>query len=253
MSGLPERGVGDGSEGDESKKATNPPVSSSGGRGDDDSSQNLSGACSQPIEGGKDNPLERVNKIEASKSTIKHDRSPNAEILNQIISMGISKEKAIRALYLTGNNSVEAAISWIFENNDSGPEAAEIGNLDAAPFQEYKMVFAVNCSLNMGVGKTAAQVAHAALGLQMFLLENDKIFGCQLTRWNETGETKVVLKAENAEQLNILAAKAQSFRLPNYLVADAGRTQIPAGSVTVLSIFGPIDLVDQVTGQLKLL
>lgn len=38
-----------------------------------------------------------------------------------------------------------------------------------------------------------------------------------------------------------------------YLVADAGHTQIPAGSRTVLGIFGPISEIDAVTGQLKLL
>ena len=38
-----------------------------------------------------------------------------------------------------------------------------------------------------------------------------------------------------------------------YIVADAGHTQIPAGSRTVLGIFGPSDVIDTVTGQLKLL
>lgn len=55
---------------------------------------------------------------------------------------------------------------------------------------------------------------------------------------------------------NILKCLQRLFLLQGlfaYVVSDAGRTQIPAGSRTVLAIFGPSDLVDSVTGQLKLL
>lgn len=38
-----------------------------------------------------------------------------------------------------------------------------------------------------------------------------------------------------------------------YLVQDAGYTQIPAGSRTILGVFGPVEAVDSVTGSLKLL
>jgi PTH2 family peptidyl-tRNA hydrolase len=51
-----------------------------------------------------------------------------------------------------------------------------------------------------------------------------------------------------------LAAKAASLGMPTYIVCDAGRTQIPAGSQTVLAI-GPASksAIDRVTGHLKLL
>jgi len=41
--------------------------------------------------------------------------------------------------------------------------------------------------------------------------------------------------------------------LPFYTVHDAGRTEVAAGSATVLAIAGPEGMVDQVTGQLRLL
>ena len=51
-----------------------------------------------------------------------------------------------------------------------------------------------------------------------------------------------------------LAAKASSLGMPTYIVCDAGRTQIAAGSQTVLAIGpAPKSLVDQVTGHLRLL
>ena len=48
--------------------------------------------------------------------------------------------------------------------------------------------------------------------------------------------------------------KVEELGLPNYLVIDAGRTQIAAGSATVLAI-GPAgeEECNQVSGHLKLL
>jgi len=51
-----------------------------------------------------------------------------------------------------------------------------------------------------------------------------------------------------------LAAKAQQAGLMSYIVHDAGRTQIAAGSQTVLAIGpGPKPLIDTVTGHLSLM
>ena len=51
-----------------------------------------------------------------------------------------------------------------------------------------------------------------------------------------------------------LASNALQRGLPAYIVHDAGRTQIAAGSQTVLAIGpGPKSVVDTVTGHLSLL
>lgn len=49
------------------------------------------------------------------------------------------------------------------------------------------MVFVVNMDLNMGVGKVAAQVAHAAVGLHKFLLQNQEVYGHLLLLWDADG------------------------------------------------------------------
>ena len=48
-----------------------------------------------------------------------------------------------------------------------------------------------------------------------------------------------------------LLARARSLGLVSYVVADAGRTQIAAGSHTVLAVGpAPGSVVDQVTGEM---
>jgi PTH2 family peptidyl-tRNA hydrolase len=51
----------------------------------------------------------------------------------------------------------------------------------------YKMVFVVNTSLKMGIGKLAAQVAHASLGLYRTMVENQQRFGEMLLQWEQFG------------------------------------------------------------------
>ncbi|XP_063613608.1 probable peptidyl-tRNA hydrolase 2 [Penaeus indicus] len=117
----------------------------------------------------------------------------------------------------------------------------------------YKMVFVVNMELGMGVGKVAAQVGHAALGLYRLLKEDKEKYEASTEEWEEFGERKITVKGKNSQELIELQKKAESLHLPTYLVQDAGMTQIPAGSTTVLAIFGDEEAVNEVTGKLKLL
>ena len=67
-------------------------------------------------------------------------------------------------------------------------------------------------------------------------------------------QAKVALKVENDEALFELARKAQMAGLVTYVVEDAGRTQIAAGSKTVLAIGpAPVSAFEAITGHLKLL
>ncbi len=64
---------------------------------------------------------------------------------------------------------------------------------------------------------------------------------------------KVALQAKSEDELLMLQAAAMSLSLTAKLVHDAGRTQIAAGSATVLGIGpGPKSVIGQVTGSLKL-
>lgn len=101
----------------------------------------------------------------------------------------------------------------------------------------------------------------------------------QLMRhWERTGQAKIAVKCESEEELLILQATAKSLGICARPIHDAGRTQVAAGSITVLgsksfrflfsftfrlifsySLFfssvgpAPVRLINQVTSHLKLL
>ncbi|XP_057970776.1 uncharacterized protein LOC131159693 isoform X3 [Malania oleifera] len=116
--------------------------------------------------------------------------------------------------------------------------------------EDFKMVLVVRNDLKMGKGKIAAQCSHATLGLYKKLLHRAPK---ALNRWEMCGQVKVVVKIESEEDLLILQERAKSIKLPTHITIDAGRTQIAPNSRTVMAILGPADLVDDVTGGLKLL
>lgn len=193
---------------------------------------------------------------------------PNPKFLAQMIEMGIPESSAIQALIHTKNYSAEMAISWVFEQSDSQQQTrfrdepseqhqTSSGSRsvldDEDPSTTCKMVFVVNTDLGMKIGKTCAQVAHATLGLHQIMIQNERTLGDDMVRWLEYGQAKICLRADNTQHLLELQKNANALNLPSFLVQDAGRTQIPAGSFTVLSIFGKISVVNQVTGTLRLL
>jgi PTH2 family peptidyl-tRNA hydrolase len=68
-----------------------------------------------------------------------------------------------------------------------------------------------------------------------------------------SGQMKVALQAKSEDEILMLQAAAMSLSLTAKIIHDAGRTQIAAGSATVLGIGpGPKSVIDQVTGNLKL-
>lgn len=241
---------------------------------------NESTPCAQP----GDLPYARLSSLHDTPNSL--DKSiqprpshavvwkPNKECLELIIGMGISENAARRALYYTGNSNAELAIAWVFENiNDPNLHLAfepppMINSGQSTQFgpgpvyhsfdnfiqvvETYKMVFVVNNSLKMGVGKIAAQVGHATLGLYQFLQgQAEQTEG--LRSWEERGSKKVVLRGESAKELLELKRKAYELKVVNIVVHDAGHTQVEPGSLTVLALFGRIEAVNQITGKLKLL
>ena len=111
-----------------------------------------------------------------------------------------------------------------------------------------KQVMVVRTELKMRKGKIAAQCCHGSLGAYK-RSDKDKI-----KKWENEAYGKVVCKVQTLEELLALKKHADEKGLTNYLVIDAGRTQIPTSSVTVLAI-GPDEdeIIDEVTGHLKLL
>lgn len=119
---------------------------------------------------------------------------------------------------------------------------------DSAPTYYWKQAIVLRSDLGMGKGKFVAQGSHASL--EAYLLASESVQDA----WRRDGMMKVALKVESQVQLMDVWVHAYAAGLPCAIIADAGRTQIPAGSLTAVGI-GPAepDRIDAVVGELKLL
>lgn len=115
----------------------------------------------------------------------------------------------------------------------------------------YKMVLCVNMELSMGKGKVAAQCCHATLGA--FKIAK-KHCPSAIKYWEMLGQAKIAVKVPTEKEMMDLMNQASTAGLVTYMVQDAGRTQIPAGSRTVLAIGpAPVSAFEPITSHLKLL
>lgn len=114
---------------------------------------------------------------------------------------------------------------------------------------EFKQVIVVRTDIRMGKGKTAAQVAHASVSSLEMVRSQDWI-----NKWKEIGQPKIVLKVKNEKELFEIYEQAKARGLPCFLVRDKGLTQLEPGTATCVGIGpAPSDLIDSITGKLKLL
>lgn len=119
------------------------------------------------------------------------------------------------------------------------------------PKGAMKMVFVVNHGLKMGKGKIAAQVGHGAVKAVMNAGEKSPAL---LEAWLATGQKKICVKGNDADHLTRLEQQAKQLNVLTARVHDAGHTQIPSGSYTILTL-GPCEehQLEPLTGALKLL
>lgn len=114
-----------------------------------------------------------------------------------------------------------------------------------------KMVIVVRKDLDLSKGKLAAQVAHAAVECT---LKAQKYAKSELGDWLLAGQKKAVLKVASEADYLPLKRAAEGAGLCTALIADAGHTELPPGTVTVLGIGPGSDAaIDKVTGHLSLL
>lgn len=116
---------------------------------------------------------------------------------------------------------------------------------------EYKMVIVTRMDLDLSPGKLAAQVAHAAVACALDTKrENSKWF----SKWQNEGGKKAVVKVDSEQDFYSLKEKAEELKIVAHIISDAGHTEIPAGTNTVLGIGpAPNNIIDQVTGKLPVL
>jgi PTH2 family peptidyl-tRNA hydrolase len=116
---------------------------------------------------------------------------------------------------------------------------------------EYKMVIVTRGDLSLSAGKLAAQVAHAAVDCALLSKAKKPRW---FSAWNREGAKKVVVRVETLAEFYPLKEKAKDLGMITSLVTDAGLTEIPEGTQTVLGIGpAPNNVIDQVTGALPLL
>jgi PTH2 family peptidyl-tRNA hydrolase len=116
---------------------------------------------------------------------------------------------------------------------------------------EYKMVIVVRSDLGMSKGKTAAQVAHAAVNCALAARKKDPE---ALERWMDNAYPKIVLKVDNEMELFEIKLTADALGIVNSIVTDAGRTEIAPGSVTCVGLGpGAASKIDRITGDLSML
>lgn len=103
------------------------------------------------------------------------------------------------------------------------PQFQDFNLLEEQLNNNYKMVFVINQSLEMSVGKSCSQTAHAALAINDLI--RAKIPYCY-NKWQIEGETKIVLKGKSTKELEELEEKANNLGLVNCTIQDAGRTEV---------------------------
>jgi PTH2 family peptidyl-tRNA hydrolase len=115
----------------------------------------------------------------------------------------------------------------------------------------YKLVVAVRTDLGISKGKTAAQVAHAAVDCA---LRSQKNNDREFRAWYGEGQKKVVVKVSSESDITRLGTEARELGLTYSIISDAGLTEVAPGTVTCIGI-GPSTSakIDRITGNLPLL
>lgn len=115
---------------------------------------------------------------------------------------------------------------------------------------EITMVLVTRADLKLSKGKLAAQCGHAVMECA---LRAKKQTPRALDKYRREGARKIVCKAADEESLRKILTQAKKAGLVCYLVKDAGHTEIPPGTVTVVGI-GPglRSDIDKITRDLQL-
>ncbi|CBY08165.1 unnamed protein product [Oikopleura dioica] len=151
------------------------------------------------------------------------------------------RKKSKKRTYTDDESEFESDEEWSDVSDPSDSDLIGDQSDEIIPGDEYKMVLCVRMDLKMGKGKMCAQCGHAAVGA---VRTASVRVPNQLRRWEQYGQPKIALKVPTEDEMDILKAKAMSLNLNFCVIKDAGRTQIAAGSKTVLAIGpGPQSLI----------
>ena len=111
------------------------------------------------------------------------------------------------------------------------------------------MALIVRKDLRLSAGKVAVQCSHAAVSCALIARKHEPRL---MERWQSSGGRKISLAVDSLDLLKELMIKAKSAGLITHMVKDAGHTEIPPGTITVLGIGpAPKSSINALTGELK--
>ena len=113
-----------------------------------------------------------------------------------------------------------------------------------------KQVIVMRTDLGMRKGKMIAQGAHASMKV---VLEN--LMHPWVIKWTNQAFTKIVVKAQSLDQMEDIFHRAKTAGIPVAWITDAGRTEFNGVPTDTCIAVGPapMDVIDPITGELKLL
>lgn len=130
--------------------------------------------------------------------------------------------------------------------------------------QESKQVIIVRRDLNMSIGKTASQVAHASMksifDRYIKISISGKDVECkvekipwQVAKWLDGSFTKIVVAVNSEKELLDLYNEIKDTDIPVGLIRDEGRTELGQPTYTCLGV-GPWspEKINKFTGNLPL-
>ena len=119
-----------------------------------------------------------------------------------------------------------------------------------SPTEELTMVLVTRQDLHLSKGKLAAQCSHAAAECVLIAKRKSPR---KLDQYLRNGARNIVCKVPDMVSLRQVLARAKKAGLICHLVTDAGHTEIPPGTETVVGI-GPGHRgdIDMITGVLPL-
>ena len=106
-----------------------------------------------------------------------------------------------------------------------------------------KCVLLVRSDLSLSKGKTVAQCGHALV--ESIISSNSE----KITVWRQQGEPIITLKVPNEKTMNYICARAHRKKVFNYIVCDAGETEVLPDTNTVC-VIGP-DKTEKINSLVK--
>ncbi|XP_065206229.1 peptidyl-tRNA hydrolase 2, mitochondrial-like [Planococcus citri] len=147
---------------------------------------------------------------------------------------------------------VGGILTWLLKNKLKRVISIARYATKSSALEPIKMVLVVRPDVRMSSGKLAAQCAHAAVSSYAAAKEYDPQL---VAMWESTGQAKIVVSGDKTGEMELysLAEKAKQFNIVTAIIRDAGRTQLAAGTPTVLGM-GPAKAkdLDNVSGHLRL-